>query len=180
MTLRKMRTGGIAGRSAARSIEQFSHAHAATRLVGLGFRCWLAGYESYDINCWETGWNVFATELGPERAKTVVGELSCWVREIHKSTSRQIETYPFGCKGFCRDECMAISIVAAGQHSVCPAMRACAFALIGSNAIDDVVETATSFGNTLREAGHVLSQHAICDATPSALPGMPKPGDMTH
>ena len=24
-------------------------------LVGVGFRCWLAGYDTGDIACWETG-----------------------------------------------------------------------------------------------------------------------------
>jgi len=140
----------------------------ATRLVGLGFRCWLSGYETQDINCWETGWNVFASELGAARAKDAVGELSCWVREVHKAACRRIETYPFGCGGFCQDECMAISIVAAGQHSACPAMRACAFTLLGTSEIDGVVDSATSFGNILRNTGHILSHSAICDATLAA------------
>lgn len=165
MTLRKIRPLASVIQTQPDQNEQFARAQASARLVGLGFRCWLAGYETNDIDCWETGWNVFAMELGPTRAKTAVGELSCWVREVHKTACRRIETYPFGCKGFCRDECMAISMIAASQHAVCPAMRACAFALIGTSAIDDVVETATSFGNTLRDAGHMLSHNVICDAT---------------
>lgn len=137
----------------------------ATKLVGLGFRCWLAGYETQDVNCWETGWNVYARELGPAQAKIAVSELSCWVRAIYSAKCREIETYPFGCAGFCRDECMAISMIAASQHAACPAMRACAFTLLGTSEIDGVVESATNFGNLLRTTGHMLSNSAICDAT---------------
>ncbi|MDA7947469.1 MAG: hypothetical protein MPJ78_08320 [Hyphomicrobiaceae bacterium] len=134
------------------------------RLVGLGFRCWIAGFETQDINCWETGWNTFATELGPGHAKAAITELSCWVRMVHTKTCRRISYYPFGCKGFCRDECMAISMIAAGQHAACPAMRACAFALLNTNDIDGVVDTATNFAEVLKDAGHILSGHSICEA----------------
>lgn len=51
-------------------------------LVGVGFRCWLAGYDTGDIACWETGWNAYARVLGTERAKRAVTELACWVRAV--------------------------------------------------------------------------------------------------
>ncbi|MBC8013601.1 MAG: hypothetical protein H7X74_05925, partial [Methyloceanibacter sp.] len=43
-------------------------------LVGVGFRCWLAGYDTGDIACWENGWNEYARALGTERAKRAVTE----------------------------------------------------------------------------------------------------------
>ena len=48
-------------------------------LVGVGFRCWLAGYDTGDIACWENGWNEYTRALGTERAKRAVTELACWV-----------------------------------------------------------------------------------------------------
>ena len=66
-----------------------------------GFRCWLAGYDTGDIACWETGWNAYSRVLGTERAKRAVTELACWVRAVRASASRKIEYYPFGCAGFC-------------------------------------------------------------------------------
>lgn len=143
------------------------------RLVGLGFRCWIAGYETHDINCWETGWNAFASELGPAHAKVAITELSCWVRMVHLKACRRISYFPFGCKGFCRDESVAISMIAAGQHSACPAMRACAFALLNSSDVDGVVDTATNFALALREAGHLLSGQSICDVGAFAAPETP-------
>ncbi len=35
-------------------------------LVGVGFRCWLAGYDTGDIACWENGWNAYAQALGTD------------------------------------------------------------------------------------------------------------------
>lgn len=161
MTLRKR--GPAPSATEGRRSMSFDPVKRAERLVGVGFRCWLAGYQTDDINCWETGWNLFAAELGPNCAKTAITELSCWVRSVHKTACRPINYYPFGCTGYCPDECMAISMVAASQHSVCPAMRSCAFALLGSSDIDGVVEAATEFGNVLRDFGHVLSDNSICE-----------------
>lgn len=163
MTLRKRDTRPDI--PARRQAMRFDPVKRPERLVGIGFRCWLAGYQTDDINCWETGWNLFATELGPACAKTAITELSCWVRSVHKKACRPINYFPYGCAGFCPDECMAISMVAASQHSECPAMRSCAFALLGSSDIDGVVESATEFGNVLRDFGHVLSDQSICDST---------------
>ena len=72
------------------------------RLVGIGFRGWLAGYEYQDISAWEEVWNIYASALGPKPAKRAVSELSSWVRQVHHSSCRRIETYPPGCAGFCR------------------------------------------------------------------------------
>lgn len=30
---------------------------APERLVGVGFRCWLAGYRTSDIGCWDVAWH---------------------------------------------------------------------------------------------------------------------------
>ena len=130
-------------------------------LVGVGFRCWLAGYDSGDIACWETGWNAYSRALGAERAKRAVTELACWVRAVRAAASRKIEYCPVDCKGFCPDECMAISLIAASQHHRCPAMRACALALTGSDLVDPVIDTANAFADVLQDADQRLSPEAV-------------------
>jgi len=130
-------------------------------LVGVGFRCWLAGYDTGDIACWENGWNEYNRLLGPSRAKRAVTELACWVRAVRSSASRKIEYYPFGCPGFCPDECMAISLIAASQHHRCPAMRVCALALTGSDLVEPVIDAANAFADVLEEADQRLSQEAV-------------------
>ena len=130
-------------------------------LVGMGFRCWLAGYDTGDIACWENGWNEYARALGPDRARRAVTELACWVRAVRASATRKIEYAPFGCPGFCADECLAISLIAASQHQRCPAMRACALALTGADAIDPVLEAASAFADALDQADQRLSPEAV-------------------
>lgn len=134
------------------------------RLVGLGFRAWLAGYQTGDIACWEEAWAIYSNALGPQQARPVLTDLACWVRAIRNASCRSIEVYPAQCAGFCRDECMAIAMVAASQHGACPALRACAWALLESSTIDEVVEGAESLGATLRSCNRVLSADSIYDA----------------
>ena len=88
-------------------------------------------------------------------------ELACWVRAVRASASRKIEYYPFGCAGFCPDECMAISLIAASQHHRCPAMRACALALTGSSLVEPVIDAANAFADALEEADQRLSPEAV-------------------
>lgn len=130
-------------------------------LVGVGFRCWLSGYDTGDISCWENGWNEYNRALGASHAKRAVTELACWVRAVRSSASRKIEYYPVGRKGFCADECMAISLIAASQHHRCPAMQACALALTGSDLVDPVIDAANAFADALQDADMRLSQETV-------------------
>jgi hypothetical protein len=153
----KFERQGVAGKLHARP----QNLSGAEWLVGVGFRCWLAGYDTGNIACWETGWNAYANALGTERAKRAVTELACWVRAVRSSASRKIEYYPVGCALFCPDECMAISLVAASQHHRCPAMRACALALTGSILVEPVIDAASAFADVLQEADQHLSPEAV-------------------
>ncbi len=134
------------------------------KLVGVGFRCWMAGYRTGDVSSWEYAWNLYASELGPVAAKTAVGELGAWVRAINDCSGRSIATMPADCPGFCRDECVAISMIAASQHKVCPALKACAFALIGCSQVETIMAQTDSFALTLAALDQRLSTNSICMA----------------
>jgi len=145
---------------------------APERLVGVGFRCWLAGFQTSDIGCWEVAWHEFAHAVGPRAAKPLMTELACWVRAVQDSAERRIEVYPAQCRHFCRDECLAISMVAACQHSACPAFRACAVALLGSNEIEEAMEGAECFARSLKEADQVLSPGTVFMGAGLVSPGI--------
>jgi hypothetical protein len=132
-------------------------------LVGIGFRCWLAGYDTGDITCWENGWNTFNRVLGPARAKRAVTELACWVRAMRAAASRKIEYNSLEARRFCADECMAMSLIAASQHHRCPAMQACALALTGSDTVDSVIDAANAFADALDEAEYRLNQEIVAE-----------------
>lgn len=130
-------------------------------LVGVGFRCWLAGYDTGDITCWENGWNTYNRVLGPARAKRAVTELACWVRTMRSSAARKIEYNALESKSFCADECMAMSLIAASQHHRCPVMQSCALALTGSETVETVIDAANAFADVLEEADYRLSQATV-------------------
>jgi len=134
------------------------------KLVGVGFRCWMAGYHTGEIACWEEAWKVFSDALGPTTAREVVSTLACWVRSIKSNARREIEVFPVGCRGFCHDECVAISMVAACQHDACPVTKGCATTLLGCPTIDEVVEGAGFLADALRAADQVLSPSSIWTA----------------
>ena len=98
-------------------------------------------------------------------------ELACWVRAVRATASRKIEYYPFGCSGFCADECMAISLIAASQNQRCPAMRACALALTGSDLVEPVIDAANAFADVLEEADQRLSPEAVASLMVGRRPG---------
>jgi hypothetical protein len=134
------------------------------RLVGFGFRCWLRGLRTGDPGLWQLAWREYSNALGPPAARPVLERLSGWVLAVECDAAHHIDTHPPDCLGFCRDECLAISMVAACQHDACPALRACAFALLGVAEVGRSVASAASFAAELAEADQRLSPASICDA----------------
>jgi hypothetical protein len=61
---------------------------------------------------------------------------------------------------------MAISLIAASQHQRCPAMRACALALTGSDLVDPVIDAANAFADAMQEADQLLSPEAVASLMP--------------
>jgi len=126
------------------------------RLVLTGLRCWLAGYETGDIGCWELAWNTWSSELGTQGARQAVGELASWVRVLMRGCGRRLQCHPHACPGLCRDECFALGIVAACQHDDRAAARAAAFCLVGETRapfLDDVVTASDEFAEVLTCCG---------------------------
>ena len=142
----------------------------AGRLVGLGFRGWLAGLERADIGCMETVWNNYRTVLGPDAARPAVERLARWVASVRRGACRRICVADADAVRFCQDECMAVSIIAAAQNDTCPAMRACAFALLGSCEVDPMVAEAEGFAGMLKAAGQIVSPVMISNAAGVVAP----------
>ncbi len=145
----------------------------STRLVGHGFRLWLTGCKTGDIEYWEKASQLYSGALGDSSASAALAELSCWVKTVNDNTTREISVLSETCPGFCRDECLAVAMIAACQHKTCPAMRACAFALVEHSGVDPVVEQSERFAVTLSAVGQVLSPNfvvnaAALDLTPSS------------
>lgn len=136
-----------AGRTAPESVSN------GERLVGLGFRCWLSGYQSGTIRSWETCWTHYCRALGNRNARAAMTDLSSWVDSVRCHTLREIELCAYECPSFCNDERLAISLIAASAQDGCPALRACAAALLGTERVEPVLKTAAHFAITLETAG---------------------------
>lgn len=145
----------------------------AERLVVLGMRGWLAGYETGDIACWEAVWNDYCRELGPTRAKRVVSELAGWVRVLRSEACRAIDCYPRPCKVMCRDECLALRLVSGCQKGMRPLACESACQLIAGARIDELVSAAECLAAELAEAG--LEIEPISDEAMMALAERPAP-----
>ncbi|MFV0367214.1 MAG: hypothetical protein ACK5KM_02020 [Hyphomicrobiaceae bacterium] len=149
--------------------------YPAEAIVGLGFRGWISGYQNSDIGCWEEVWQLYSNLLGPKLAETAVGSLASWSKAIAVSSRNKISVWPLNACGFCRDECLAISMIAACQHNTCPAMRACAFALLDNSMVDEVLHHAGTYALTLRSVEHVVSPSWIVNANAYVDPVAARP-----
>lgn len=131
------------------------------RLVALGFRHWFAGYQSGNLHSWETAWCLYERALGNQNARLAVAELGAWVKAVRACSRRDIAVSSERCTSFCRDECLAVAMVAACQHNTCPALKACAFALVESSMLEEVMHHTESFSTVMRSLDQTLSPHSI-------------------
>jgi len=169
MTLTK-REGVSREKAAGESPRADGHLRQLTgpeRLTALGFRCWLAGHQTGTIDYWEQAWNSYATALGPVAARTAIRDLSCWVRSVNDNARRDIQICHGVCDRFGHDECLAVSVIAAAQHD-CPGVKACAFALLGAQPLDDVILSASRFAAVLRDNQLLLKPGPIVEPLASA------------
>ena len=132
-------------------------------LVGAGFRCWLRGYQSGDFASWQRCWDLYCGEL-PCNAQAAVADLAGWVNAVRCCGLRDIELLPEDCRAFGRDECLAVTLVAASEHRHCPAMRLCANLLLGTDNIEPALSTAHRFSQTLLRSGVSFAAEPLATA----------------
>ncbi len=141
------------------------------RLVALGFRHWFTGYRTGDVHSWERAFQIYDQALGCRNARLAVGGLSSWVKSVNAAARRKIDVSAPACSSFCRDECLAVTMIAACQHDACPALRACAFALVDSALIGEVESEAEGFAAVLRSMNQMLSPATLMAGVQLPLSG---------
>ncbi len=164
------RSGPQAGERNSKILAHGTARSLPEHLVGFGFRHWMLGHQTSDLGCWEQAWSLYVTELGVERADAAIRGLSSWVRILGQTSCRRIDVGEPCDKAFCRDECLAVSMIAACQHQTCPALRACIFALIETNAVDRVASEAQAFADTMFDYELVLSPASIVSPLTTVAP----------
>ncbi|MFM7083965.1 MAG: hypothetical protein ACKOW3_03020 [Hyphomicrobium sp.] len=141
-----------------------AEADDAVLIVGYSIRCGvLASYLQQEAY-WSYAWQKLA-KLGKNCEKTdnLLSKLSLFVDNVLASSTRNLDILPNGCPGLCRDECLAVSIIVASQLGPCPALKACAFALLENYHMEPCLTAAVSFGAALKETGASLSTTVLDD-----------------
>lgn len=142
------------------------------QLVGLGFRCSLACLRTDDPAFARVACSRLTTALSLHEApRALVLQFSAWALAIEASAERPIGILPIEAIGFCRDECLAVALVAACQHQACPALRACAFALMGTADLGRALAATETLAATLLEADALLGHDRIVEAPAAAAYG---------
>jgi hypothetical protein len=133
----------------------------AEGIVALGFRYWMIGLSTGDIGAWERAWCLYSRMFGAAGARQAVGCLSDWAGAVGASACTDVEVFPERCRSFCRDECIAVSLIAACQHETADAARASAFALVETPSIGEIIEKACVSANALDLLEHRLAPQSI-------------------
>lgn len=152
--------------------------HAHLRLahrIGRSFRYGINAERTGDPRAWSFVWQEWADATSSSaEADHLLTHLAAFVGDVGRTAARPIDVLPHGCPGLCRDECLAVSIVAASQLGACPALKACAFALLESSNLAPCLQSAAEFGGALRAAGHVLNADHVLNALAMAPQRWPR------
>jgi hypothetical protein len=132
--------------------------------VGRSFRCGVHAVRTKDQANWARAWQELADASGASEADGLVARLAAFVEALEQTSARRIAVLPAGCPGLCRDECLAVSLVAAAQTGACPALRACAFALLETSCLERPLLAASEFADGLACAGVRLSEQSVANA----------------
>lgn len=130
-------------------------------LVGTSFRYWLTGFRTGDLTYWQRAFDLSAKTLGTEQARVVCSDFSRWVRVLSDCSRRDIQVLEADAPCYCRDECVAMAVIASYQHRACPALQACAITLLGCEPSDDVADLSCMVADRLTTAAQVLSERSM-------------------
>lgn len=144
------------------------------RLVLEGYRRWLAGFESGSVTPWEMTQTLYEDLLGAAEGRRVVAELAHFVRTLRRCAACPLKSFPFNAHHVCRDECLALGLIAALQHDDRDAARTCLSAMACPALSASVAEAAVSYADALAASRHYLlpiPQSAIEDVLTRARAG---------
>ncbi|WP_051630996.1 hypothetical protein [Afifella pfennigii] len=128
----------------------------AESLVVNGFRLWVGGYQEGEIERWNEAWNLFAERLGEDEARDAVSQLAHWVRAVFHWRIDPIRCFASGCPHIGRDECLAVSMIAACQNRDGACLDYCLERFCGFADRKEPLEAALSFASVLDARGQRL------------------------
>lgn len=121
------------------------------------FRCWLAGYETSDITCWELAWQGLARTVPLTDAKRIIAELGQFARVFRATLANRFVYLPHCCGRVTVDECLALRLVACAQGGDMNCASECAYRLSQNQSHAALVGAASDLAEALRQAGLTLT-----------------------
>jgi hypothetical protein len=118
----------------------------------VAFRCWLAGYETGDVACWELAWQGVSKTVQLADAKRIVAELAQFTRVFRKTLACRFVYLPYCCARVTTDEHLAVQFVACAQHGELPKAVELARKLSANDDHVDLVHAACDLGAVLKQA----------------------------
>lgn len=84
-------------------------------LLILAYRCWQAGFDYSDAECWQYAWVSLSNEFGPCMARPVLSAIEDFVRAIREVSRRPVDYYPPPCCRASASEQVILELIAALQ-----------------------------------------------------------------
>jgi hypothetical protein len=127
----------------------------------MSFRHWLTGFRTGELAHWERAFSLAEKTLGLTAARDVCCDFSQWVRLLSEHARRDLHVLEPTSRCFCRDECIAMALVAAHQNQACPALQICAITLLGCQPRDDLTIRTGALADKLAAANQRVSAAAM-------------------
>lgn len=147
------------------------HADApAEKLFFAQYRCWMAGYSTRDTYCWDLAWKALLRFVAPDSAKRLYGEFHFFTFTLNEQANRSIGWRPNVCRCLCRDEYLALRLVAASQRDDLDQELSAATGLLGTDQVHVLLMASRSLAQVLKVRRFVL---APINKRPPAIAAMP-------
>ena len=84
-------------------------------LFMLAYRCWHAGFDYGDAECWQYAWTALSNALGSRQARPLLGATEDFVRTLRAVSKARIDYFPPPCCRMSDSECQVLELLAALQ-----------------------------------------------------------------
>ena len=125
----------------------------AENLLFTVYRCWMAGYDTGDVACWDFAWEALAREMPAENAKPLFGEFHHFARALRQTAPDGINWRPAACRALCRDECFILAMVDAAQRDDKVQLLKAAAHLLGPDDMRIALDATVALARALARAG---------------------------
>ncbi|MDQ0471264.1 hypothetical protein [Labrys wisconsinensis] len=126
---------------------------AAENLFFTVYRCWMAGYATGDVACWDIAWEALCREMPVENAKPLFGAFHHFVRTLRQSAVDEVAWRPAACRALCRDECLILAMADAAQRDARPQLATAAAHLLRGAEAEGAVVALTALAQAFARLG---------------------------